>query len=298
MLDRITYWAARAGAAFVQIVPVRAALAAARVLGAVTYAVDARHRRRAIANLEKAYGDALTPGAIRRIARGAFQHMFLVGVEMLHFRRIARPERWRRHVRWIRRDAVNEALCRGKGVIFVTGHVGTWEFASRAITQAGHAISVIARPIDNPLLEAFLLGLRSGGGQTVIAKAGALLAVARVARAGGILGFVADQSGGADGVFVDFFGRPASTVKSVAAMSLKFAMPIVTGCCYREGPLQFVAHADPPIYPEPTGDTAEDIRRLTQAYTANLEQHIRRHPDQWLWMHRRWRHRPDGTKER
>jgi len=155
----------------------------------------------------------------------------------------------------------------------------------------------VARTLDNPYLDEFLRRFRERTGQKMIPKNGGYDQMLEVLRGGGILSFLADQDAGQRGLFVDFFGRPASTHKAIALLAIEHRAPVVVGYARRVGPgFRYEVGCDAVIEPDEWTGTADDARLLTQRYTSALEKFIRKSPEQYLWLHRRWKHQPKPKK--
>jgi KDO2-lipid IV(A) lauroyltransferase len=151
----------------------------------------------------------------------------------------------------------------------------------------------VARPRDNPWLERYVVRTRERHGQKIVAKKGAVRDLSRALREGKFLGILADQNSGRNGVFVTFFGRPASTTGAPATLALRFSVPIIPARSLRVGPgFKYEVHVEKPLARPDTGNREEDVRLLTQAFTSRIEDWVRREPGQWLWGHRRWKSRP------
>jgi len=187
----------------------------------------------------------------------------------------------------------------GRGIILFTGHVGAWELSSFALSLFGHPLSFLVRRIDNPKIEAMIDRARTHLGNRTIDKRSAAREMMEILRAGETLGILVDLNTlDREGIFVDFFGRPASTTFMVAKLALRTGaavLPVFAPWEKERG--RFLLKVDPPLLIERTGNEQEDVRRLTQQYTRIVEDYVRRYPDQWLWIHRRWKTRPPGEPE-
>jgi KDO2-lipid IV(A) lauroyltransferase len=151
--------------------------------------------------------------------------------------------------------------------------------------------------LDNPHLNAYIMGVRDQTGQSILYKSGAVAGMSEVLEEKGSLAFVADQDAGPRGVFVNFFGRPASTFRSIALMAMRHEVPIIVGYGRRLGTdYQFEVGIQRVIHPSEWANQADPLTWTTQEFTRELETLVRRCPEQYLWAHRRWKHRPDGTK--
>ncbi len=157
----------------------------------------------------------------------------------------------------------------------------------------GYPINAVARPVDNPMLERLLSRLRSRWGNRVVRKGGALREVLKLLKRGETVGFLLDQNVAIDqGVFVNFFGRPACTHKTLALLALKTGAVVLPVFTFREEGNGHRITVELPVSLEETGDTERDLVVNTQKFTSLIESYIRKHPDQWLWVHRRWKTQP------
>lgn len=287
------YGALRAFMAVLQVLPISWGMQVAAALGVVAFWVDKRHRPIAYENLRRAFGDSMSRREIRRITLRNYIHVFRCAVDMVHLPRLYRSGTlWKNiHVRSM--DWVDEVAEGGKGGIFVTGHIGNWELLGWVFAVMGYKFSSVARPLDNPLLDAYARKVREMTGQRIVPKKGAIRKLARVLREGGHVAFLIDQDARGKGVFVDFFGRKASTTPAVAALALRTGAPIITGWSRRlGGGLRYDLVMTAPIWPKATGDRVRDISRMTAEVTARIESAVRSCPEQWMWLHRRWKTRP------
>lgn len=267
--------------------PYRLAPALGRTLGRVLRFVDRKHSRIAAKNLEKSRGicppDEI-PGFIDRI----YHHIGLMFVESLMIPRLMERQEISRYVKLSRFDVFDRLLKEGKGVICVIGHLGNWELIGLAVCQAGYPLRSLARPVENPWLDRYVNRFRTQTGQRIIPKYHALGEMIRVLQRNEILVVQVDQDARHSGVYVEFFGRPASTHRSPAVLSLKYDVPIVLANIYRTGGFHRVELSDP-IRPDPYRSHADPVKALTQAVTREVEAAVRAHPDQWFWVHDRWK---------
>ena len=292
----IEYMCVRALLWIFHVLPIRIGLALGRAIGTLAWLVDARHRRVAMDNLAHAYGDELTPKARRRLVRRVFQHFAMLVPEVAKLPQLVTRDSLSECFEFENFDAIDRALALGKGAVFVSAHLGNWEVLGVVTSLRGYDLTTIARPLDNPMLDRLVNGFRERYGQKIVPKTGALRAMVQVMKRRGILTFVADQNARDNHVFVDFFGRPAATVKSVAALALRDETPIVFGFGARQGPgFRYRVIVDDPILPKNTGDKEADVLRITQAFTKRIEYYVRQYPEQWLWLHRRWKTQPPAS---
>jgi len=294
-LDRLVYTGIRIGAMLMHALPPTFCLATARELGRIWYAVDRRHAARARANLRNCFPN-LTEAQADKIARQSVQHLFMLGVEIFFTTRLIHIDTWRNHIELGEIRKTLSLMIRPKqGLIFLTGHYGNWEILGYVLATLGFETTSVARRMNNPYLNDWLLGVRQRRGQRVVDKRGAVMEVADLLAAGGVVAFVADQNAGPKGVFVDFFGRKASTYKSIALLAMQFEVPVVIGAARRlDGHFHFRIITQDIIFPADWKDQADPLRYITQRYTKAIEDFVRDDPAQYWWMHRRWKTRPKG----
>lgn len=260
---------------------------AGRVLGLLFYTFDRSHRRVALNNLASAF-PSRSPQERRTIARRVFQHFGAMLFELLKFSHLP-AERMLERVEFEGADRARQAYAAGRGVFLLTGHFGCWEM--HGLVHALHLapIGVMARPLDNPLLNEMLERVRQGTGNTVIYRRGGLRRTLRTLEAGQAVAILIDQHiHGPDAIPVDFFNRPAATTTALAALTARTGAPVLPVFAIPTAPGRYrmiYEHAVPP----PDSESPEAIREFTQRCTDVLEMYVRRYPDLWLWMHRRWR---------
>jgi KDO2-lipid IV(A) lauroyltransferase len=179
-------------------------------------------------------------------------------------------------------------------VMFVTGHFGNWELGGFILGALGFKTYAIARTLDNPYVDWFLrVKFREKTGQQILSKDDDFERIQEVLANAGVLATLADQDAGQRGLFVDFFGRPASTHKAVALMSLQFQVPLlVIGTAKVGEPMQYAVLVEDIILPEEYEGRPDAVRQITQRFTGALERLVRRYPEQYFWLHRRWKHQP------
>ncbi len=277
--------------------PRRVRLSAGKGLGLCLYALSPRLRGMALANLDRAFGDASSPAEKTRIARASFAHLGLLLCDSLAFSRID-SGRLERIAVYEGLEHLREAYARGKGVFVFSGHYGNWEMVALLQGYLGLPLAMVTRPLDNPFLESKLHRYRTLSGNVVIHKRGAAREILRAIRQGWGVAIVIDQNvRGEDGIFVDFFGTPASTTPALATLALKTDAPIIPvfGVPLPDG--RYRIRYLPRVEYRMTGDRKRDIQGLTQACTRIIEEQVKREPEYWVWMHRRWRTRPAGERE-
>lgn len=274
----------------VRVVPLlqrRTVLRVARAGGWLGYRVAWRARRIARANVRLAFGDALGDAETERIVRGAFETFALVMLDLFWFARDP-VERIGRHVAF---DESFRHYFDARPVIAAAAHFGNWEVMGQAAALAGHPCVSVAASLDNPRLDVMLAGWRSRTGQAIAFRDGAVRHLLKALREGGRVALVLDQNvrPAEGGVFVPFFGLPVAVSPAAAMLSGRTGAPVVMTFCLPDGQGGYRAAA------EPLGraaDMGEDA--LTAAIMAAIEKQIRRRPECWLWMYRRWKYIPPG----
>ncbi len=254
-----------------------------------------RFRRVAHRNLSIAFPE-LNGTERRRLIRRMYRNLGRMTAEFAHFPHLTR-ENISRVIVYDGFENYAEALQRGRGVLFLTGHVGAWELAAFAHSVYGHPLNVVIRALDNPLLNDLVNRYRALGGNRIIDKREFLRGFLEALKRNEAVGILMDQnSSEQEGAFVDFFGVPACTNTGIARIALRTGAAVVPGfALWDEERGRYRLRFDPPLELVRTGDERADIAANTQLFTSALERHIRRHPDQWLWIHRRWKTRPQGS---
>jgi KDO2-lipid IV(A) lauroyltransferase len=291
--DYLTYLFARLVVCTAQALSIEQTYAFARFAAGVWYRLDSRHRRVGLENLRLAFGERYTEQERERIVRGVYLHFSAMLMEMMHIPRKLSLTTWRDHITLVGQADILDRLLRGGPMIMLSGHFGNWEMAGYLFGVFGFPPNSVYRTLDNPYLDRYLRDFRQRTGQRLIPKTGGFEQMIEVLRTGGILSFLADQDAGQRGLFVEFFGRPASTHKAIALLAIEYETPVVVGYARRIGRgFRYEVGCAEVIEPGEWTGTADDARLLTQRYTTALERVIRRDPEQYLWLHRRWKHQP------
>ena len=295
--DYLLYLLLRIVAVFVHLVDVNTALRCARLMGRLLYRFYHRGRLRALENLRQSFPEKEQPW-IEHTARRSFEHIAMLAFDVLFTSRLIRLSTWRRYIELGDFSAPLSEILRGRGVIMLTGHYGNFEILGYALATFGLESYSIARPIDNPYINRYLLGVRQRQGQTIIDKKGATNTMLDILAQGAILSFIADQNAGRKGVFVNFFHRQASTYKSIALLAMEYDLPIIVGCCRRlHDQYRFQVNANRIIKPEQWKSQPDPLTWITAQYTAAIEKFIREDPQQYWWIHRRWKTRPPNKRK-
>ncbi len=293
---RLEYLALRAVVGLLRMLPLSLALRLGELGALLAYVLDVPHRRIGMKNLAIAFPER-SLRARRRILRGSFLNLGRMAAELAHLPRFS-DRQLQDMVRFADEAWWREASGweRSTGVLVLSGHFGNWELLVYAHGKRGHPVHMVHRAIANPLVDRWLAELRRRAGTRMIRKSAGAGGVLQALHERGLLVLPIDQNSTRGlGVFVDFFGLPASTNSGMARIALRSDAPIVPAFIVREGrSARHQVHVLPILQVERTGDPVEDVRRNTQRFTRVFEEMVRRHPEQWLWMHKRWKTRPPG----
>jgi len=246
-------------------------------------------------NLQTAFPE-LNDAKRQTIIQAMWEHLFLMGIEVALARRKIRDFNWTDHIRLVTAEPLLSLLHQNRPVILATGHFGNFEIGGISLGVLTYPSHSVARTLDNPYLHRFVKQFRESTGQFLIAKKGGAGDIVQVLAQNGLMAFLVDQSAGHKGCIVNFFDRPASTFKAIAVLSLQFNAPIVV--CYplrqrdksgRFRMLHFDMHVTEILDPLNLPHDIQNVKDITQWFTHALESGIRRCPEQYWWLHRRWR---------
>lgn len=297
-LDYAAYLGLRTFAMFVEMFDAKANYGTARLVSTILWRVLKRYRYRATEHIKRSFPD-WSEAQVRDVARRSLDSLLCLAMEVLLTPRMITPARWRRHVELGNMAQGLRLLVERKSpLIFITGHYGNWEVVGYTMATLGFPGYAVARPLDNPYINEYIMGIRERNGLRILDKKGATEDMDSILSSKGYVSFIADQDAGRKGMFVDFFGRKASTYKSIALMAIRYNAPVIVGYGRRIGfDFRFEMGLERIIYPQDWADKDDPLRWITQEFTAGLEQIIRKTPEQYLWAHRRWKHRPKGEPE-
>ena len=267
-------------------------LSLGQTLGLAFYYLDKKHRLIALSNLKIAFGKELPPSELKRIARNSFMHFGKTLMDIIKLPHLGEEKR-NALINVEGEENLLKALREKKGALLFSAHYGSWEIAPFFMAKKGK-LSVIARPLDNKLLEKELLKLRTSQGSHVIYKHQATKKILRSLRAGEMVAFLIDQNVlRKQAVFVDFFGKKAATTPSLASFSLKTKSPLIPVFCYPTSSHAYHLKIFSPLSITLEGNYNQDVLKITQICTKIIEIQIRKNPDYWLWFHNRWKTRPE-----
>ena len=262
-------------------------------LGALAFHLDRRHRKVAMDNL-LASDFGFDERKARAVAKASFRHfgeLLMTSIPLMH----AEPSELDSLVKVEGLEHFDAAVAEGKGFIQLTGHYGNWEAIALAQSRHGRSLAVIARELDNPLLEPELTRLRTRFGNEIISKDGGVRGALKALKAGKGVGFLMDQDALGMGGFVKFMGRWASTFLTAGTLAVKFDLPILPVFSWPEADGTITVRFDAPFHAPLSGDLDRDVWIATQAMVRRIEDQIRKDPRWWFWMHRRFKTQPrDG----
>ncbi|MDE3245131.1 MAG: lysophospholipid acyltransferase family protein [Acidobacteriota bacterium] len=262
-------------------------------MGFLAFHLDRRHRNVALENI-RASNLGLTEAEAHEVARASFRHfgeLLFSSIPMMH----AEASELDKLVAVEGLEHFDTAVAEGKGFIQLTGHYGNWEAIALAQSRHGRGLAVIARELDNPLLEPELTRLRTRFGNTVIPKDGGVRGSLKALKAGQGVGFLLDQDALGMGIFVRFMGRWASTFLTAGTLAVKFDLPILPVFSWPEADGSITVRFEAPFHAPRTEDADRDAWTATQLMTRRIEDQVRKDPRWWFWMHQRFKTQPrDG----
>jgi len=263
-------------------------------LAQVVYLLHFRLRQVGMRNLAMVFPEK-SEAERKRILRGVFTSLGRQLAELCQFPRYT-PDNIDEVVVYDGLENYERAYARGKGVLFLTGHFGGWELSAFAHSLHGHWLHVVMRPMDNPYLDRLLQQYRTMYGNKTVAKDDFVRGLLAAMKAGETVGILMDTNmTPPQGIFVDFFGIPACTASGLARIALRTDAAVVPGFTIWDPALQkYRLRFDPALELVRTGNLEADIAANTQMFTKVIEDYVRKYPDQWLWVHRRWKTRPEG----
>lgn len=295
--EYVIYLAVRAVVCLVQAMSYRQARAVAHGIAWLAFRIDRRHREVAKENLRQSFPGRYSDRELDQVVKHVYQHFLTMIMEIAHLPRKLHVTNWRDYIELVNSQVMLKAITSGQPLLIVTGHFGNWEMAGFALGLLGFKTYAVARVLDNPHLERFLKQFRQKTGQKILAKKGDFDMMQELLEQGAVIATLADQDAGPKGMFVDYFGRPASTYKSMALMAIEFNVPILVIGVPKVGePMQYQVVAVDYIEPSEYADRPDALKAITQRFTKSLESIVEQYPDQYFWLHRRWKHQPPVRK--
>jgi Kdo2-lipid IVA lauroyltransferase/acyltransferase len=296
MREWLEYRAAWLGVKTLGLLPRPVARFVGASFAAVAYTIRTPLRRTAMFNLRMAFPD-WSDAKRKRVIRKMIRQVGWMAGEFSQFPKYTR-ERIERIVVLDGFENFDAGRRRGKGVLFLTGHMSAWELGPFANSLYGYPLHFLVRPIANRRVDALINGYRSLSGNQPIEKNRSARAVLKVLGEGGTVGILSDHNTGLEeGVFVDFFGIPASTASGLARIALRTDAAVIPAfLIWDDKRRRYRLWFGPAVELARSPDEEADVRENTARFTRVIEDQVRAHPDQWLWVHRRWKTRPPGEK--
>ncbi len=276
------------GVRFIARLPRRVIVRLSKILGAISYGVSAKLRRIGMANLDLVFGDTKTLEEKRRILRKSFESFSLVLLDLFWFSHDSRA----RMEKYVHYNDKMEWFFEGQAQICLTGHIGNWELAGRAVSCRGFPLASVASPLKNPVVDALLIKARETTGQVIIPRQGAIKNLLSILRKGGKVALLLDQNTlpSEGGKFIPFFGVPATVAASAEALALRTGAEILLGFCVPCGGGHYqTVILDRFIPSDSSAGKKEAEASLTEAVTRSYEEAIRQYPEYWLWTYKRWK---------
>ena len=291
-MDYILYLIAIFAGQLLRWLPLKRALKVGAGLGQLVYLVDRRHRGITHANLNLALGRERSAKELNQIACAAYANLGRAIAEFCYLPSINK-ENLSQWVSYEGLDNLKTAYERGQGVIFITAHFGNWELMAYAQSIIGYLADIVIRPLDNKFLDRVVNKYRTGQGNRLIPKKNAIKDILRSLHHGQMLGILIDQNVSVgDRVFVDFFGQPASTVTAPAVLAQRTGAAVIPAFIIRQPEGGHKIIYEPEIKLQKSGNRQADIQVNMQRFSRVIEKYVRQYPEQWLWMHRRWKTKP------
>jgi KDO2-lipid IV(A) lauroyltransferase len=271
------------------LLPLTAVQYVGKMLGTIAYYAIGSRRHIAIDNLQHAFPDA-SPRELKVIAKGAFRNYGITMMEFLWFPRLT-DDRVARLVNINNPELLKDGFSRGKGMVMLSGHFGNWELIAFAVAYLCKIpFAIIIQTQSNALVDKVINTHRCLRGNKVIPMGMSVREIIKTLNSGGVVAIAPDQSGPMEGAFVEFFGRSVATHQGPAVFALRSGAPLQMGFIIRRHDGSYDVQLEEIASADLTGLNEENVRTLTQRHTALLERYIRKYPDHWLWMHRRWKH--------
>lgn len=292
------YLPLRAIAALIGCCPIELNMQSTKLIGDLYFHLGATRRNRAIGNIQSSFPE-LSEQEVYNLAKKSMEHMFQLFVaEGVQMPTLITPTTWQKHVEFKNIEQVTKRLTFNEPTIFITGHCGNWELLGYALSVLGYPIAALARPLDNTLINDWVLGIREQYGLQIVTKWGGIPVLEELIQNNTSIGFIADQNAGDNGMFVPFFGRLASTYKSIGLLAMRYEIPIAAVHAKRiDGRFKYEVIVTDLIEPCDWQDQPDPLYYITARYNKAIEKMITDAPEQYLWLHRRWKSRPKFERE-
>jgi KDO2-lipid IV(A) lauroyltransferase len=292
ILDWFAYLALRILVVFLYLFDIETNLNTACFLGRGLWKYYHRGRKRALDNLRASFPEK-SEQWLRQTGQRSFEHIVMLAIDVLFTPRLVKKYNWRNYSRYRTVERAKWLMQEGRGLLMITGHYSNFEIMGYLLGLFGFNVYSVARPLDNKFINKYLYEVRRRAGQKIIDKKGAAEIMGKISSKGATLCFIADQDAGKKGLFVDFFGRKASTYKSIGLLAVTANIPIGVGYSRRIGNrFYFEIGVSRIIFPEEWAEKDNPVEWVTAEYTKAIEKFVREEPSQYWWLHRRWKHRP------
>lgn len=296
LVDLTVYLVVRLAVCFVQALRLETCETLARGLAIIAADVLCLRSRVVHENLQQVFPE-MSLQQRQRIIRRMWAHLILMACEIMHAPRKIHRQNWHQHVTIDQKRTFVRYLLDPRPTLIVSGHFGNFEMGGYITGLLGFPTFTVARTLDNPYLDRYVNRFRAANGQYIVDKDGSAIQLDRILAAGDTLSLLGDQHAGPKGVWVDFCGRPASCHKAIALFTLTSRAPMLVAYSLRAGrPLHFQVGLSGLVDPEALPDELSGVKPLTQWYNARLETMIRSAPEQYWWLHRRWKEPPPGRR--
>ena len=260
-----------------------------RILGAIIYHVDIPHKRIVTRNLKFAYSE-WADEEVYRVSRKVFRNLGIAILEILQMAFFSKED-FLQNIRIRGEEHLFDAVAGGKGIIIISAHLGNWEAASLfSPCYFGYPVTVVVRKIESGIINRWILKLKTRFGNSIIDKEGALPEMMQTLRSGKILAMMIDQgTTKSEGVELLFYGKKVTVTPAAAMLALRCKSPVLPVFCIREEDQKLAIIIEPPVQLVRTKDLRDDLKTNTQIMTDVIEKAVRKYPDQWLWLHKRWK---------
>lgn len=290
--DRVVFQVVMVFGWVCRLLPKKWAMSLGTAIGKLLYLTLKQRRQIALNNLQIAFGNDIEEQRHKEICKASFVNLSKTIIEFMRFTKL-NPENIWDEVSVEGREHVDAALEKGKGLIVFLTHFGNWEFLSLVWgVLIPNRATAIAFPLKNELLNAYIWRNREHLSLKLIPRENAIRSTLRALKNNKAVGYFSDQNAGDHGVFIDFFGKPASTSRAPVTIALKTGTPILFALNIRKPNDKHHVHISPPMYLEPSDDSETDVKKYTTLLVKELEKYIQQNPEQWLWLHNRWKTQP------
>jgi KDO2-lipid IV(A) lauroyltransferase len=276
------------------LLPRRGLLAWGRAVGSFVFRVVRYRRGIVLDNLQQAFGSELDRAQLHRLAHAFYRNLGMTLMEFMIFPRLDQ-EAIRELVDIEGSEHLAALVEHGRGGLLVSGHFGNWELLGARVAAEGHKVSFLVKTQSNRRVDRLQNQIRHGAGIGTIRTGSASKEMVHALRRGELVGLLADQDAGGEGFFTEFLGRQASVFRGTAHFAYKLRCPILTGYIYRLPDGRHLARLDPPLFVDPQWDDQAALAKLTEYHVSRLEAAVRQAPEQYFWLHRRWKTRPPDT---